>query len=289
MEDWESTVANLKKEADSHFSKGDYTKAIGFYDQAISIDNTNHLLFSNRCAALLKANEKSKALRDGEKCIELNPTWPKGYGRLAAAQFALGRYNAAVSTYENGLVHDKTNSALKDGMKAALAEANKEEQKKIAKEEAEEANANAAEAEDDLLGDFFGEVAEAVEITSNKAVPKKEIVAQDKYTSQVLGSSIDQISRLTAPNYEWKNLNPFNVLLLDVDANEEDIKSRYRKLSTLVHPDKNLGVANAAASFDEVKKAYNLLLDPEKKKHMQDLVEAARTRAKKEFKTLPSS
>ena len=96
-----------------------------------------------------------------------------------------------------------------------------------------------------------------------KAV-KKEMRPQEKFTNQDLGSSAAQIARILQVNFEWKNLNPYNVLQLDIDANEEDVKTRYKKLSTLVHPDKNLGVDNAKDAFDEVKKAYNLLKDEEK-------------------------
>ena len=65
--------------------------------------------------------------------------------------------------------------------------------------------------------------------------------------------------RLTADNWQYRNLNPYYVLQLGTDATEEDIKNRYRKLSAKVHPDKNRGVENARDSFEEVKKAYNKL------------------------------
>ena len=56
-------------------------------------------------------------------------------------------------------------------------------------------------------------------------------------------------------------MNPYYVLQLGTDATVEDIKYRYRKLSAKVHPDKNRGVDNARDSFEEVKKAYNKLMD----------------------------
>ena len=66
------------------------------------------------------------------------------------------------------------------------------------------------------------------------------------------GTSEEQIERLLQSNYAWKNLNPYEVLQLDVDATEEDIKLRYRKLSTLVHPDKCLHLEQAREAFEEV-------------------------------------
>jgi len=41
-----------------------------------------------------------------------------------------------------------------------------------------------------------------------------------------LGDSKAQLARLTCPHYEWKNVNPYYVLQLDIDATEEDIKYR---------------------------------------------------------------
>lgn len=99
-----------------------------------------------------------------------------------------------------------------------------------------------------------------------------------------MGNSASQIARVLQPNFVWKNLNPYNVLQLDVDANEEDIKGRYRKLSTMVHPDKNLGVENAKDAFDEVKKAYNLMKDEEQRLYCKALVENGRLRGIEVYK-----
>ncbi len=66
-------------------------------------------------------------------------------------------------------------------------------------------------------------------------------------------------------NYKWYNLNPYYVMQLDVDATEEDIKYRYRKLSSKVHPDKLLGVDQAREAFEQVKAAYQRLSDPEQR------------------------
>jgi tetratricopeptide (TPR) repeat protein len=41
----------------------------------------------------MKVDSVSKALKDGEKCVELAPNWGKGYHRLGAAQHGLKRYH----------------------------------------------------------------------------------------------------------------------------------------------------------------------------------------------------
>ena len=66
------------------------------------VDPDNHVLYSNRSAAYLKGDFKSKALYDGEKCIALAPSWSKGYSRLGAAQQALKRFDAAMDTFKKG-------------------------------------------------------------------------------------------------------------------------------------------------------------------------------------------
>ena len=78
--------------------------------------------------------------------------------------------------------------------------------------------------------------------------------ASARYAAQKLGKGAEQIARLLRPNRAWHHLNPFVPLLLDADATLEDIKLRYRKLSTLVHPDKNRGAEDdAREAFEEVR------------------------------------
>ncbi len=111
---------------------------------------------------------------------------------------------------------------------------------------------------------------------------KKEKDVHEKYTTQDLGSPEEQIERLVAPNYQWRNLNSYKVLILDVDATEEDIKGRYRKLSAMVHPDKRIGNDDARGAFEEVKKAYQTLMDKGKRQIVADNVIAVRKRIAKQ-------
>jgi DnaJ-class molecular chaperone len=59
--------------------------------------------------------------------------------------------------------------------------------------------------------------------------------------------------------------NPYTVLGVDEDATDKDIKRSYRKLSIKYHPDKNRGNDEAVARFNEVRGAYEVLSDPDKK------------------------
>eukprot|EP00286_Rhodomonas_abbreviata_P021628 CAMPEP_0181297980 /NCGR_PEP_ID=MMETSP1101-20121128/5538_1 /TAXON_ID=46948 /ORGANISM="Rhodomonas abbreviata, Strain Caron Lab Isolate" /LENGTH=116 /DNA_ID=CAMNT_0023402971 /DNA_START=200 /DNA_END=547 /DNA_ORIENTATION=- len=57
----------------------------------------------------------------------------------------------------------------------------------------------------------------------------------------------------------------YEVLGLDKDASEPDIKKAYRKLAMKWHPDKNPDDPDAKAKFQEISHAYSVLSDPEKK------------------------
>ena len=48
-----------------------------------------------------------------------------------------------------------------------------------------------------------------------------------------------QIERLTKPGSKYGNLNPFAVLMVGYDADNDTARKQFRKLSILTHPDKN--------------------------------------------------
>lgn len=52
------------------------------------------------------------AAADAEKCIALDPSFVKGYYRLANAQFELEKYDEAIATIRSGLQKDPTMSEL---------------------------------------------------------------------------------------------------------------------------------------------------------------------------------
>ncbi|XP_012887651.1 PREDICTED: dnaJ homolog subfamily C member 8 [Dipodomys ordii] len=69
----------------------------------------------------------------------------------------------------------------------------------------------------------------------------------------------------------------FQVLQIDPEVTDEEIKKRFRQLSILVHPDKNQDDADRAQkAFEAVDKAYKLLLDQEQKKRALDVIQAGK-------------
>ncbi len=139
-----------------------------------------------------------------------------------------------------------------------------------------------------LLDDFFSEINTSADKNTKELEEKikSEIAVHDKYTKQDLGDPIEQVKRLTQENYKWKNLNPFYVLQLGIDATSEDIKNRYRKMSVKVHPDKLHDVKNAKEAFEEVKSAYNKLLNDDQRKTIILHIEEVRDTTTKERRKL---
>jgi tetratricopeptide (TPR) repeat protein len=114
-------AAEYKQQGNELFAKGAWKEAIDKYSRAIELDPRDKVFYSNRSAAYLKLGDsKSKALKDGEKCVELDPSWPKAYSRLGAAQHALKRYDAAVNTFREGMRLDPDNSGLKEALRESL-------------------------------------------------------------------------------------------------------------------------------------------------------------------------
>ncbi|CAM0945041.1 unnamed protein product [Alopecurus aequalis] len=114
-----------KAKGNAAFSAGRFEEAAQHFSDAIALAPGNHVLYSNRSAALASIHRYSDALADAEKTVELKPDWAKGYSRLGAAHLGLGDAASAVAAYEKGLVIDTSNEALKGGLadakKAAAA------------------------------------------------------------------------------------------------------------------------------------------------------------------------
>jgi len=101
------------------FSAGNFEQAVEAFDAAIAVDPTNHILYSNKAAALTSLNKFEEALESAEKCIELQPGFVKGYSRKGGALFGLKRYEGAEEAYAKALELDPNNAQAQDGLKLA--------------------------------------------------------------------------------------------------------------------------------------------------------------------------
>jgi DnaJ family protein C protein 8 len=274
-EDWEVQRDANKSLGDTAFRSGNFAEAISHYSQALSLDPTHFVLLSNRSAAYLKNGEKSKALHDAQLCTKTKPEFVKGHSRLAAALQSLKRWGPAKEAYERVLELDKDNAVATKGLDDCMVHVTKEEEEK--KEQKEESE------EKDLLDDFFDEV-ETVS-TKRKAKPAEEQVSNNIIKDQKtdLGTPESQIARLLAPNYKWRNLNPFFVLDLSHTASDEDVSKRYKALSLLLHPDKCASLPNAKEAYDEVQRAKTQLDDEDKNRHVRQLIEQGNKKGKQQW------
>jgi len=118
------SAVEAKNKGNAAFSAGNFEEAITHFTEAIKLDPTNHVLYSNRSAAYASLKRYSEARADAEKTIELKPDWPRGYSRKGAACFGLSDFDEAIKTYQQGLQLEPTN----EQMKQSLADAQREKQ-----------------------------------------------------------------------------------------------------------------------------------------------------------------
>ena len=66
-----------KKEGNLALQEKKFQDAVNCYTEAIKLDASNHIFYSNRSAAYASLGQYEKALDDANKTVELKPDWPK--------------------------------------------------------------------------------------------------------------------------------------------------------------------------------------------------------------------
>jgi DnaJ-domain-containing protein 1 len=97
------------------------------------------------------------------------------------------------------------------------------------------------------------QVEKAIEFDVKKLLEEIQSEQQNPMTSSV------QLKRLLSTNF----VSPYEVLMLNTEATDEEIKKQYRQLSLLVHPDKCNDDKAPDAFHGKIKfkfKIFNLLL-----------------------------
>jgi len=72
----------LKQEGNSLMTAKKYEDAIKAYTQAITLDATNPVYYSNRAAGYSSKGDHFSAIADANKAIEVDPNYSKGHHRL---------------------------------------------------------------------------------------------------------------------------------------------------------------------------------------------------------------
>lgn len=130
--------AEAKKElGNKAFAAKEYDEAIKHYTAAIAIDSKNCVYFSNRSACYGGKKEWASAAKDAKECIKVNPSFIKGYYRLANAQSEQNEFEPALATVKQGLAIESDNPQLQKQLRQIKA-------KRSSMRRAENASANNA-------------------------------------------------------------------------------------------------------------------------------------------------
>uniref|UniRef100_A0A8C1PX41 Serine/threonine-protein phosphatase n=1 Tax=Cyprinus carpio TaxID=7962 RepID=A0A8C1PX41_CYPCA len=82
------------------FKNKDYENAIKYYTEALELNPSNAIYYSNRSLAYLRTECYGYALVDATRALELDKNYIKGYYRRATSNMALGKFKAALKDYE---------------------------------------------------------------------------------------------------------------------------------------------------------------------------------------------
>lgn len=104
------------RQSNAACQNGDFGTAVALYSDALTLDPTNYILYSNRSAARLKQGQFSLALQDANKAKELCPQWGKAYFRQGVALQCLRRYGEALAAFAAGLAQDANSKQLLSGL-----------------------------------------------------------------------------------------------------------------------------------------------------------------------------
>lgn len=94
------------------FAAKDYDEAINHYTVAIKLDHKNHMYYSNRSVSYLGKGKLDEAVKDAKECIRLEPTFMKGYYRLATAQTEMNDFDKALTTIKHALQLEPKNPQI---------------------------------------------------------------------------------------------------------------------------------------------------------------------------------
>ncbi|KAJ9662142.1 Hsp90 cochaperone [Coniosporium apollinis] len=106
----------LKAEGNKLFAEKKFQESIEKFTQAIELEPSNHVLYSNRSGSYASLKDFDKALEDATKVTEIKPDWPKGWTRKAAALHGMGDLVGANDAYEEALKLDPNNAQAKSGL-----------------------------------------------------------------------------------------------------------------------------------------------------------------------------
>ncbi|KAL9387208.1 hypothetical protein Peur_020332 [Populus x canadensis] len=130
-----------REKGNESFKQQKYPEAVKHYSESLRRNPKDPKTYSNRAACYTKLGALPEGLKDAEMCIELDPTFSKGYTRKGAVQFFMKEYDKALETYQEGLKHDPRNQELLDGVRRCVEQLNKASRGDLSPEELKERQA----------------------------------------------------------------------------------------------------------------------------------------------------
>ncbi|KAA0154221.1 hypothetical protein FNF28_06835 [Cafeteria roenbergensis] len=121
--------------------------------------------------------------------------------------------------------------------------------------------------------------AERARCAEAEPTPEEVAKAEEAAAAWVPGSGEEEVRRLSGPLARWTRLNPFDVLSLDENSPLELARSRFKRLSALVHPDKHGGAEAAREAFEAVKAAADALKSSERRQEVRRVVREGKRKA----------
>jgi len=104
-----------KNKGNEKFKGGDFSGAVKHYDEAIKRNPADVKIYSNRAACYTKLMSFDLALKDCDKCIELDSSFLKAYLRKGKVLQGMGQHSKAVDVYQKALELDANSSEALEG------------------------------------------------------------------------------------------------------------------------------------------------------------------------------
>lgn len=106
----------VRAEGNKLFLAGQFPESIAKYTEAIKRNPKDAAPYSNRAAAYMKLGEFPMAMKDCDKCLEIDPEFVKAYIRKGNIHFFMKEYHKCLTVFEKGLKLAPGNKELKQGL-----------------------------------------------------------------------------------------------------------------------------------------------------------------------------
>lgn len=106
----------VRAEGNDLFLAGKFPESIAKYTDAIKRNPKDAAPYSNRAAAYMKLGEFPMAMKDCDRCLDIDPSFVKAYIRKGNVHFYMKEYHKCLTVYEKGLKLAPNNKELRQGL-----------------------------------------------------------------------------------------------------------------------------------------------------------------------------